>query len=133
HYWVCKKEFGIREIYISTLDGKRYKAIYNRKVIKDHCHITGKYRGSAHNDCNIQLQIKARKMHIPVIFHNLSGYDSHIIMKGIGTMECLDDIKPISYNMEKYMVFKLGSLRFLDSMQFMMSGLDKLASNLGAK
>ena len=72
-------------------------------------------------------------MHIPVIFHNLSGYDSHIIMKGIGAMECPDDIEPIPYNMEKYMAFKLGSLRFLDSMQFMKSGLDKLASNLGAE
>jgi len=128
--WVCKKEFGTQEVWISTLDGERYKAIYNGKV-KDHCHITGKYRGPAHNDCNIQLQIKAGKMHIPVIFHNLSGYDSHIIMKGIGAMECPDDIEPIPYNM-KNMEFKLRSLRFLDSMQFMKSNLDKLASNLGA-
>ena len=81
--WVCKKEFSTQEVWISTLNGERYKAIYNGKV-KDHCHITGKYRGPAHNDCNIQLQIKAGKMHILVIFHNLSGYDSHIIMKGIG-------------------------------------------------
>src|SRR4051812_30410463 len=72
-------------------------------------------------------------MHIPVIFHNLFSYDSYIIMKGIGVMECPDDIEPIPYNMEKYMAFKLRSLRFLDSMQFMKSGLDKLASNLGAE
>src|SRR5687767_8561976 len=88
--------------------------IYNGKV-KDHCYITGKYRGPAHNDCNVQLQIKTGQMHIPVIFCNLSGYDSHIIMKGIGAMECPDDIEPILYN---------GSLRFLDSMQFMKSGLE---------
>ena len=48
-------------------------------------------------------------------------------------MECPDDIEPIPYNMEKYMAFKLGSLGFLDSMQFMKSSLDKLASNLGAE
>src|ERR1044071_6796702 len=48
-------------------------------------------------------------------------------------MECPDDIEPIPYNMEKYMAFKLRSLRFLDSMQFMKSSLDKLASNLGAE
>src|SRR5947208_13031672 len=72
-------------------------------------------------------------IHIPVIFHNLSGYDSHIIIKGIRAMECSNDIEPIPYNMKKYMAFKLRSLRFLDSMQFMKSGLDKLASNLEAK
>jgi hypothetical protein len=72
-------------------------------------------------------------MHIPVIFHNLSGYDGHIIMQGISAMECEDEIEPIPYNMEKYMAFKLGSLRFIDSMQFIKSGLDKLASNLGAQ
>jgi hypothetical protein len=69
--------------------------------------------------------------HIPVIFHNLSGYDGHIIMQRIGAMECEDEIELISYNMEKYMAFKLGSLRFIDSLQFMKSGLNKLASNLG--
>ncbi|GET67004.1 hypothetical protein RIR_jg25610.t4 [Rhizophagus irregularis DAOM 181602=DAOM 197198] len=92
-----------------------------------------KYRGAAHRGCNLDLSIKPREMHIPVIFHNLSGYDGHIIMQGIGAMECEDDIDPIPYNMEKYMAFKLGSLRFIDSLQFMKSSLDKLASNLGAE
>jgi hypothetical protein len=101
--------------------------------VRDHCHITGKYREPAHKTCNWQLGIDPRKMHIPVIFHNLSGYDGHIIMQGIGAMECEDEIKPIPYNMEKYMAFKLESLRFIDSLQFMKSGLDKLASNLGAQ
>ena len=108
------------------------KPINNDKV-RDHCHITGKYRGPAHNACNLQLKIIPQAMHIPVIFHNLSGYDGHIIMQGIGAMECNDEIEPIPYNMEKYMAFKLGSLRFIDSLQFMKSSLDKLASNLGAQ
>src|ERR1041384_713109 len=85
--WVCKEEL-------------------NGDLVKNHCYITGKYHRLAHKDCNLQLQIKARQMYIPVIFHNLSGYDSHIIMKGIGAMECPDDIEPIPYNMEKYMAFK---------------------------
>ncbi|GET60429.1 uncharacterized protein LOC110250844 [Rhizophagus irregularis DAOM 181602=DAOM 197198] len=92
-----------------------------------------RYRGAAHRGYNLDLSIKPREMHIPVIFHNLSGYDGHIIMQGIGAMECEDDIDPIPYNMEKYMAFKLGSLRFIDSLQFMKSSLDKLASNLGAE
>src|SRR5207248_4620643 len=98
--------------------------------VKDHCHITSKYHSAAHNKCNLQLQIKPGTMHIPVIFHNLSGYDGHIIMQGIGAMKCEDDIEPIPYNIEKYMAFTLGSLRFIDSFQFMKSSQKKLVLNL---
>ena len=41
--------------------------------VRDHCHITGKYRGSAHRDCNLKLQISADKIRVPVIFHNLGN------------------------------------------------------------
>ncbi|GBC27462.2 uncharacterized protein LOC113676613 [Rhizophagus irregularis DAOM 181602=DAOM 197198] len=112
--WICR----------NPLDGNK---------VRDYCHITGRYRDAAHKGCNLDLSIKPREMHIPVIFHNLSGYDGHIIMQEIGAIECEDDIDPIPYNMEKYMAFKLGSLRFIDSLQFMKSSLDKLASNLGAE
>ena len=52
--------------------------------IRDHCHITGKFRGSAHQECNLKLRIKPENIKIPVIFHNLHGYDSHFIMQQIG-------------------------------------------------
>jgi hypothetical protein len=50
----------------------------------DHCHITGKYRGSAHNSCNLKLRIEAWKTPIPVIFHNFRGYDSHLVCESVG-------------------------------------------------
>ena len=52
--------------------------------VRDHCHITGKFRGSAHQDCNLKLKINPDTIKIPVIFHNLRGYDSHFIMQQIG-------------------------------------------------
>ena len=54
--------------------------------VRDHCHITGKFRGSAHQDCNLKLRINPEEIKIPVIFHNLRGYDSHFIMQEIGAI-----------------------------------------------
>ena len=111
--------------------------------VRDHCHITGKFRGPAHQECNLKLRIKPEDIKIPVIFHNLRGYDSHFIMQQIGEIakkhgytnkkgEKQDlNINAIPNNMEKYMAFMLGNhLTFIDSFQFMSSSLDKLVSNL---
>ena len=108
--------------------------------VRDHCHITGQYRGSAHQDCNLNFKLTEK---IPVIFHNLRGYDSHFIMQNIGEIvkkhtytnkkgeKCQMNINAIPNNMEKYMAFMLGNhLTFIDSFQFMSSSLEKLVSNL---
>ena len=52
--------------------------------VRDHCHITGKFRGSAHQECNLKLKIKPEDIKILVIFYNLRGYDSHFIVQQIG-------------------------------------------------
>ena len=102
--------------------------------VRDHCHITGKYRGSAHAACNLKLQISAEKITIPVIFYNLRGYDSHFIINELGELinERLDiPIDVIPCNTEKYLAFYIGKhLAFIDSFQFMGSSLEKLAGNL---
>ena len=105
--------------------------------VRDHCHITGKYRGSAHQECNLELKVNPKEVKIPVIFHNLRGYDSHFIMQEIGAIvkkhtytnkkgeEQEMTINAIPNNMEKYMAFMLGNhLTFIDSFQFMSSGLE---------
>ncbi|XP_064629257.1 uncharacterized protein LOC135488549 [Lineus longissimus] len=94
--------------------------------VRDHCHITGKYRGAAHNACNLKLRLSAKKTHIPVVFHNLRGYDSHLIMQAISQDE--GQVACIPNNMEKYISFSLRSLRFIDSAQFLLASLDRLVS-----
>ena len=46
--------------------------------VRDHCHLSGKFRGAAHEICN--LKYKVIKF-FPVVFHNLSGYGSHLFIK----------------------------------------------------
>ena len=62
NYWICKK----------VINGN------NEEKVTDHCHVTGKFRGAAHGNCNVNFQLTKN---VSVIFHNLRGYDSHLIFK----------------------------------------------------
>ena len=102
--------------------------------VRDHCHITGQYRGAAHSECNLKWTISADKLKIPVIFHNLKGYDCHFIMQKIGHLirqGCNLDLSVLAINFEKYIGFNIGKhLTFIDSFSFMSQSLDRLSSNL---
>ena len=115
----------------------------DRKV-RDHCHFTGKYRGAAHNRCNL----KARKpLLLPVIFHNLQGYDAHLFIKELaalrGDFSCIPSTekKYISFSKEfkfdEFICPKNGrmrslkfEIRFIDSFKFLQTSLTNLVSNL---
>ena len=118
-----------------TLEGKHIK-------VRDHCHITGKYRGPLCHVCNSRLRLKRRVL--PVVFHNFKGYDGHLICK-----QAIGELKEWNLNVipcthEKYMCVsanvpvgrtKAGKLRyftilFLDSFQFLSSSLASLVDNL---
>ena len=89
--------------------------------VRDHCHVTGKYRGA--------ILILNWSKKVPVIFHNLKGYDSHLIMKEISKFDV--KVSLIPNGLEKYMAFTVKkSLVFIDSMLFMNSSLDSLVKNL---
>ncbi|KYN16170.1 hypothetical protein ALC57_11581, partial [Trachymyrmex cornetzi] len=119
--------------------------------VRDHCHLTRRYRGPAHSNCNLNY----KDSHcIPVVFHNSSGYDvhfmggscptgcyPHFIIKEIATTyEGHVDLLPITK--EKYISFtkhvdstkidqkNCVQLRFIDSYRFLASSLDKLSSFL---
>ena len=62
--WICENEI-----------------IKIKDKVKDHCHFTGKFRGPAHKSINLKLKIKPNVTKVPVVIHNLKGYDSHLILK----------------------------------------------------
>ena len=128
--YICKKEFNNDTTESSSLERK----------VRDHCHFTGKYRGAAHNTCNLRYKIPKN---IPVIFHNGSTYDYHFIIKELackfdGNFECLGE------NTENYITFSVPikkridnknmdityKIKFIDSFRFMATSLSKLVDNL---
>ena len=70
------------------------------KKVRDHCHRTEKFRGTAHWSCNINLQLTKK---VPVIFHNLRGYDSDLIFCELKKFDIKIDVTP--NRLEKYIVF----------------------------
>ena len=132
--YICEKEFDtIDTAGPSSLERKK-----NYKV-RDHCHYTGKYRGAAHNVCNLRYKVPKE---IPVVFHNGSTYDYHFIIKELvkefeGNFDCLGE------NTEKYITFSVPlkkkienknleityKIKFIDSFRFMSSSLSKLVDN----
>ena len=127
--------------------------------VRDHDHLTGKYRGPAHSKCNLTLRIDPYRTPISIFFHNLKNYDSHHIISAIGRTEekktavtdkngepimhkdrdGKDTNKPVTVtdggisgicqNMEKLISFSWGQFRFVDSFAFLSSSLDRLVQN----
>ena len=94
--------------------------------VRDNCHVTRKYRGSAHTDCYLSYRLTNK---IYVIVHTLRGYDSHLIVQEIGKFN--NNINVIANNVEKYMAFMSHrNIIFIDSFQFMNKSLSDLANNL---
>ena len=119
------------------------KELLNDKV-RDHCHFTGKYRGAAHNSCNLQCR---KPMILPVIFHNLQGYDAHLFIKQLshlaGDLSCIPSTeeKYISFSkkikVDEYKSRRTGEtvslcfeIRFIDSYKFLQTSLANLVRNL---
>ena len=90
--------------------------------VRDHCHITGKYRVPSQRDCNTNIKLSHKTQ---VVFSNLKNYDSHLIMINF-------KINVIPNGLEKYMRFSINNkLSFIDSYQFLSFSLDNLVKNLG--
>ena len=119
--WLCEKEF-------------KPKDVKDNSIVRDHCHLTGKFRGLAHNNCNLNTR-KVHTLFVQILFHNFSGYDCHLIFEKIINMATEKNIKInenhiIAKSSENYISVKIGCLKFLDSYRFLDASLDKLSTTL---
>ena len=123
--WICGKKLNLED------------------RVRDHCHYTGRYRGAAHNICNLKY---SKPNNISVFFHNLTGYDSHLFIKKLGVTE--GNIDCIPNNEENYISFsktivtgeyknkrgetknKYFKIVFKDTMKFMAFSVEALVNNL---
>ena len=98
--------------------------------VRDHCHLTGKYRVPAHNTCNINVKQKDSNF-IPFAFHNFSNYDCHMFFKRLVDLKKVKvKFKIIPKTNEEDIVVKYGCIRLIDSYRFLSESLDKLVKNL---
>ncbi len=135
--YACGVQFGT----VIVNEGKKKEKV---TPCRDHCHITGKYRGAACNKCNLRMRVPK---FVPVLFHNLEGYDSHLFVRSLGLEE--GDIRCIPKTDERYISFSKNipmeafttmdgkekticlEMRFIDSMKFVIKSLDSLVKTLG--
>ena len=124
---MCEKKFS------TDYDNKKYHKV------RDHCHYTEKFRGAAHNTCNLRYKTPKE---IPILFHNGSTYDYHSIINQL-TKEFNGQLKSLGENIEKFITFSVPikkeydnnnaityKLKFIYSFRFISTSLSSLVHNL---
>ena len=98
--------------------------------VSDHCHLTGEYRGPAHNDCNLKVK-QSDSNFITIGLHNFSKYDCHMFFKTLVDRKKDNvEFKIIPKTDEKYISVQYGCIKFIDTYRFLSSSLDKLFQTL---
>ena len=128
-----------KDIVMTEEDEEDYRNVNNCRLcekeilsdkFRDHCHLTGKYRGPAHSKCNINVTQKQSNF-IPFIFHNFSNYDCHMFFKKlVDKKNDKVDSDNIPKTNEKIISVTYGCIRFIDSCRFQSSSLDSLVKTI---
>ena len=131
---VMKKHFN-KELVMSDKDNEKFEnstkcwicdnAYVDGDVkVRNHCHITRKYRGSAHRDYNIGVKLN-HKIHA---VSQPKNYESHLIIQELVIFNL--KINFIQNGLERYMSFSINNnLSLINSFQFLSPSLDRLVKN----
>ena len=136
--FVCDLQKEVKQLfdeYIATpklllLTATELRSFNNATTcqVRDRCHIVGRYRGTAHNECNLMYRISKSGWKLPVVIHNIKGYNGHLIVKALKSE--FVKVRVIPQTMEKYLSLTVGLLKSIDSFQFTPKGLYVLVKTL---
>ena len=82
--------------------------------VRDHCHVTGGYRGAVHSPWNPMYRLTKSSGKLPVVIHNIKDYDGHLIAKAVKSE--FGKVEVIPQNMEKYLSLTVSKLSTLSSL-----------------
>ena len=137
------KKIKPKELYITAENELNFKEEtrchiceedLNGDKVRDHCHYSGKYLGAAHNKCNLN---RKEIREVPILIHNGSKYDIHLIVKELSKVYKDQNIECIAQTEEGYIMLRKRlngiKFKFIDMFRFMPESLDKLISYLDDK
>ena len=131
------------EIKMETLTHKQERSFWNAEKchlcrknftnddlrVKNHCHYTGHYLGAAHSRCNLLFRNNPT---IPIICHNLKGFDGHLLLANAGEWLKNRRVAIIPRTREHFISFSVDQFVFIDSLQFLPQSLESLVRDLDA-
>ena len=136
HFWFkdTKKDIIMLEEDIQDFENNNICRYCNKYIetdkVRDHCHLTGNYRGPAHNEYNLKVKQKDSDF-ITVGLHNFSNYDCHMFFKAlVDRKKDGVDFKILPKTDEKYISVTYGCIKFIDTYRFLTGSLDKLVKAL---
>lgn len=132
-----------REIDYEDVDGDGGATPHNTKV-RDHDHRVARhnYRGAAHAWCNLQFRtgwkqspfggppMPTNQWKIPLVMHNLRGYDEHLIIGNMTEDHNLSSLNVIPQAGEEFLSFSFNNVQFIDSVSFLQNTLDGAVNNM---
>ena len=125
--WTEQEMLNYEEAKECHYCGQRFKRKGELKKVRDHDHVSGAALGAAHRSCNREARAKKGLI---VYCHNLTGYDSHFIIKHMTKYQGKRRFTGIPNNTEKFKTFDVGRTKFVDSRAFLDASLAELVDDL---